>query len=253
MAERLAGKVAIITGGAGGIGEACVRTFVREGASVALLDLPGRRADGEAIAAEIGDKAIFVACDVTSAEDCAAAVARSRESLGAPDILVNNAGISITGGLEEISEPDWDKTFAVNVKSIFLVGREVIPLMRQAGGGTIINVASESAFIGIPMHPAYCASKAAVVHLTRCLAVRHAPDRIRVNALCPGTIDTPLYRGFLAQQADPDAIHRKVVDMHPLGLGSVDDIALAATYLASNESGYVTGAPMLVDGGSTAQ
>ena len=253
MARRLDGKVAIVTGAVGGIGAACARHFVREGAAVALFDLPYRQAEGEALAAELGHDAIFLACDVTVAEACQKAVSATRAHFGAIQVLINNAGISITGGLEEISEEDWEKTFAVNVKSVFLVGREVIPVMRDGGGGSIVNVASELAFIGIPMHPAYCASKAAVVHLARCLAVRHAADRIRVNALCPGTIDTPLYRGFLSQQIDPDAIYRKVVNMHPLGLGSVDDIALAAVYLASDESRYVTGAPMLVDGGSTAQ
>jgi NAD(P)-dependent dehydrogenase (short-subunit alcohol dehydrogenase family) len=125
-------------------------------------------------------------------------------------------------------------------------------MMRGAGGGSIINVASESAFIGFAMHPAYCASKAAVVHLSRSMAAGLARDRIRVNALCPGTIDTSLYRNFLAQQPDPAAVNAMVEAMHPLGIGTPDDVAHAAVYLASDESRYATGAPMLVDGGAVA-
>lgn len=250
--RRLENKFAIVTGAAGGIGAAIVRTFAQEGARVALLDLPAKRAQATIIAGEIGEAAHFFPCDVVKAKSCKTAVSEAIAWFGPPDILVNNAGISITGGLEDISEADWDMTFAVNVKSVLLVGREVLPQLRAAGGGSIINIASESAFMGLPMHPAYCASKAAVVHLTRCLAVRHAPDGIRINALCPGTIDTPLYRNFLAQQSDPESIHDEVVKLHPLGLGTSEDIARAAVYLASDDAGYVTGAPMMVDGGATA-
>jgi NAD(P)-dependent dehydrogenase (short-subunit alcohol dehydrogenase family) len=246
MTGRLAQKVAIVTGGASGIGLAIVRAFLREGAMVAVFD-----ADAQALEAA-NDVPMRQVCDVTNAGAVNTAVAAVGRRFGPVTVLVNNAGISITGNVEEISEADWDRTFAVNVKSVYLCSRPVVPMMRAAGGGSIINVASESAFIGFAMHPAYCASKAAVVHLSRSMAAGHAKDRIRVNALCPGTIDTPLYRNFLAQQADPKAVNAMVAGMHPLGIGTPEDIAHAAVYLASDESRYMTGAPMIVDGGAVA-
>ena len=252
MTGRLSGKVALITGASRGIGAACAALFAREGAKVAILDLPQTADEGTRLAKKIGD-ARFVACDVTSATECAHAVAEAGEALGPINVLVNNAGIAIEGGLEDLSETNWDRIFAVNVKSIFLIGRHVLPMMRQAGGGSIVNIASESAFIGFPMHPAYCASKAAVVQLSRSLAVRHAAQNIRVNALCPGTINTRLYRDFIDGLEDKDAVERAVIDMHPLGIGEPEDIANAALFLASDESRYMTGAPMLVDGGAVAK
>ena len=268
MAGRLNGHVAIVTGAARGIGATCAELFVREGAKVALWDTNEVR--GEALAhtlnASLGaaglgtgsldtgthPTVIFSRCDVVNSADITAATEHVVSTLGAPTVLLNNAGIAIVGDVEQISEAEWDRQFAVNVKSIYLVSRQIIPHMRQAGGGSIINMASESAFVGFPMHPAYCASKAAVVHLTRCMAVRYASEHIRVNALCPGTIDTEMYQGFLAQQSDPEAVNAEIKRMHPLGIGQPEDIGWAAVYLASNESRYTTGAPMLVDGGSTA-
>ena len=248
MTLRLANKIAIVTGAARGIGAAIVKAFAAAGAKVTAIDLPSK---SNLIAAN--SNVFFVGCDVSDANDVDTAVEKSTRQMGLPNILVNNAGVSIPGGLEEMTEAEWDRTFAVNVKSIHLMGRRIIPLMRKNGGGSIINMASESAFIGFPMHPAYCSSKAAIVHLSRSMAVRYAADKIRVNALCPGTIDTEFYRDFIAKQDNPEATHKMVLAMHPLGLGQPEDIAMAAIYLASDESRYVTGAPMLVDGGATAQ
>ena len=252
MAERLKDKVAIITGAARGIGATCAEIFAQEGAAVALFDINEIR--GLVLADRIAaddKKAIFCRCDVTQATDIDQAVERVTSELGLPNVLFNNAGIAVVGGVEELTEAEWDHQYAVNVKSIFMVSRRVIPLMRQAGGGSIINMGSESAFVGFPMHPAYCSSKAAVVHLSRSMAVRYASENIRVNSLCPGTIDTELYQEFLEAQEDPEAVDQEIKDRHPLGIGDPEDIAWAAVYMASDESRYMTGTPMLVDGGMT--
>lgn len=253
MADRLKGKVAIITGAARGIGARCVELFAQEGAAVALLDT--NAALGTALADQVaasGARTVFCRCDITKADEIDAAISHVVATLGSPNVLFNNAGIVVVGGIEELTEAEWDRQFTVNVKGIYLVSRRVVPLMRTAGGGSIINMGSESAFVGFPMHPAYCASKAAVVHLTRSMAVRYASEGIRVNSLCPGTIDTEMYQDFLGQQSDPAAVNAEIVRLHPLGIGRVDDIAWAAVYMASDESRYMTGTPLLIDGGITA-
>ena len=250
MANRLNKKVAIITGGARGIGAKSAEFFAQEGASVAIWDVNAERANEVVKQIESnGGRSIICRCDVTKSHEIEKAVEKTVSHLGLPHILFNNAGIAVVGELEEISPEDWDRQYAVNVKSIYLVSRAVIPVMRQVGGGSIINMGSESAYVGFPMHPAYTSSKAAVVHLTRSMAVRYARDNIRVNSLCPGTINTELFTEFLAQQPDPEAVKTEIRDMHPLGIGEPEDIAWAAVYLASDESKYMTGAPMLIEGG----
>jgi NAD(P)-dependent dehydrogenase (short-subunit alcohol dehydrogenase family) len=251
---RLQDKVCIITGGARGIGGTTSRIFGREGATVAIFDL--RDELGEQTAGEIqdaGGKARYFRCDVTKIDEVEAGVRAVKKAFGTVNVLFNNAGTAIEGPVDRLSEEDWDKTFAINVKSMFLCSKFVVPIMREAGGGSIINQASESGIVGFPMHPAYCASKGAVINLTKSMALGHAADKIRVNCICPGTIPTPLYHEFNASLPNREEVEAMLEREHPLGLGTEEDIAYAALYLASDESKYMTGAPLIIDGGYTAK
>jgi NAD(P)-dependent dehydrogenase (short-subunit alcohol dehydrogenase family) len=253
MPNRLQNKVCIITGAARGIGAQSARLFASEGAKVIVSDL--REEQGEQVAADIraaGGHAEFVRCDVTRETDAKILCHQTINAFGTINVLFNNAGTVVAGKLEELTEADWDKNFNVNVKSMFFCSKYAIPIMRRDGGGSIINMGSESGLIGFPMHPAYCASKAAVLNLTRSMATGHAADKIRVNCLCPGTIPTPLYHEFIDSLPNKDEVVAELKRTHPLGLGTEMDIANAALFLASDESRYMTGAPLVVDGGFTA-
>lgn len=252
--RRLEGKACLITGGARGIGAATARLFAREGARVAILDVKDDL--GGAVASEIeseGGSGLYWRCDVTRSAAVTVAVQSVVDAFGTIDVLFNNAGTAIEGNVERLSEEDWDRTFAINVKSMFLCSKYVVPVMRKGGGGSIINMASESGLIGFPMHPAYCASKGAVINLTRSMALGHAKDKIRVNCICPGTIPTPLYHEFTSALPNKSEVEAMLKAEHPLGLGTEDDVAYAALYLASDESRYMTGAPLIIDGGYTAK
>jgi NAD(P)-dependent dehydrogenase (short-subunit alcohol dehydrogenase family) len=251
---RLQGKRCIISGASRGIGATSARLFAREGASVVLFDLKDDL--GAQVVADIvnaGGEALYQNCDVTSLAKVSAAVEAAVQFLGGIDVLFNNAGTCLEGGVEKLSEEDWDRTFAINVKSMFLCSKFVVPVMRQNGGGSIINMGSESGLIGFPMHPAYCASKGAVLNLTRSMALGHAKDNIRVNCICPGTIPTPLYQEFVSSLPNRAEVEASLKKEHPLGLGTEEDVAYAALYLASDESRYMTGSPLIIDGGYTAK
>jgi NAD(P)-dependent dehydrogenase (short-subunit alcohol dehydrogenase family) len=244
----------LITGAARGIGATTARLFAREGASVVLFDVKDEL--GEAVVADIvraGGKALYLSCDVTQLSKVSSAVEQAVQFLGGMDVLFNNAGTCLEGDVEKFSESDWDRTFAINVKSMFLCSKFAVPVMRGNGGGSIINMGSESGLIGFPMHPAYCASKGAVLNLTRSMALGHAKDKIRVNCICPGTIPTPLYHEFTASLPNKAEVEASLKKEHPLGLGTEEDIAYAALYLASDESRYMTGAAFVIDGGYTAK
>jgi NAD(P)-dependent dehydrogenase (short-subunit alcohol dehydrogenase family) len=245
--SRLAGKVAIVTGAASGIGAAAVRAFAAEGAAVMALDVDAER--GPAVAAEV-EGAAFRRCDVSVDEDVAGMVAETAERFGRPDLLFNNAGVMPGGTLLDQSLADWERVMAVNLRGVFLCSRHVVAAMR-GGPGSIVNTASPTALLGYPGLVAYSASKGGVLALTRALAVELAPA-IRVNAVVPGTTRTGILEGYLDTVADRDAALAEFERQHPLGrIAAPEDVAAAAVYLASDDSAFVTGSTLTVDGGLT--
>ncbi|HKM85134.1 MAG TPA: SDR family oxidoreductase [Terriglobales bacterium] len=251
---QLAGKVALITGGASGIGRATALLFAREGAAIVLADL---NADaGHRVAAQItqsGGRAFFEQMDVTQAADCKRLVERAIREFGRIDILFNNAGVIRRATVLELSEDDWDRVMTVNVKSIYLLSREVIPHMQKAGGGTIVNTASGWGLAGGAKAAVYCASKGAVVLLTKAMAIDHGPQNIRVNCICPGDTDTGMLREEAQQLGEDHSRFLAESAKRPLGrVGTPEEIAQAVLYLASGASSFVTGTALVVDGGGLA-
>lgn len=250
----LTGTRALIAGGASGIGRATALLFAREGAAISVVDLDevGGRAVGKEIDHE-GSRAIFVPCDVTQAGDCQRAVEQTVRDLGGLDVLVNSAGIIRRANVLETTEAEWDQVMAVNVKSVFLLSKYAIPVMAEAGGGVIINVASGWGLVGGPRAAAYCASKGAVVQLTKSMALDHGRQNIRVNCICPGDTDTPMLRDEARQLGEPMERFLAEAAERPLGrIGRPEDIAEAALYLASDASSFITGTALVVDGGGIA-
>ncbi|MGB3904685.1 MAG: glucose 1-dehydrogenase [Anaerolineae bacterium] len=250
----LTGTRALIEGGASGIGRATALLFAREGAAISVVDLDevGGRAVGKEIDHE-GSRAIFVPCDVTQAGDCQRAVEQTVRDLGGLDVLVNSAGIMRRANVLETTEAEWDQVMAVNVKSVFLLSKYAIPVMAEAGGGVIINVASGWGLVGGPRAAAYCASKGAVVQLTKSMALDHGRQNIRVNCICPGDTDTPMLRDEARQLGEPMERFLAEAAERPLGrIGRPEDIAEAALYLASDASSFITGTALVVDGGGIA-
>jgi NAD(P)-dependent dehydrogenase (short-subunit alcohol dehydrogenase family) len=247
----LDGKVALITGAASGIGAATARLFAGEGAAVGLFDRD--ETGGRAIARAIedgGGRALFVHGDVTLDTDCRRAVDETVARLGRLDVLINNAGIIRRASIVDTSEEDYDGVMGVNVKGVFLMSRRAVPIMTRAGGGVIINTASNWGLVGGARAAVYCASKGAVVLLTRAMAIDHGPANIRVNCLCPGDTDTPMLRSEAQMLGEP--LDRFLAESAGVPLRRVarpEDIARAALYLASDAASFVTGAPLIVDGG----
>ena len=254
MPQRLLGKTALITGAASGIGRATALLFAREGATVAIADT--NEEAGNHAAAEItanGGRALFERADVSSATDCKRVVDQTIREFGRIDILFNNAGIIRRATVLELSEEEWDRVIDVNVKSMYLTCREVIPHMLKSDGGSIINMASGWGLAGGPRAASYCASKGAVVLMTKALAVDHGRQNIRVNCLCPGDTNTGMLRSEARQLGVPETEFLADSGRRPLGrMGTPEDIARAALYLASDASSFVTGAALVVDGGGLA-
>ncbi len=247
---RLAGKACLVTGAGSGIGRATAVRFASEGARVAASDV--RTEAAEATAREIGDAAMPVRIDVTSSASVAAGIDSVCAAFGGLDVIVNNAGVTIVGAAHELSEDEWDRELATNLKSVYLVSKAVWPRLLARGGGAIVNTASIAGLWAIPADAAYCASKAGVIMLTKCMALDGAKAGIRVNCVCPGYTQTPMIEGYFQDQPDPDEARRLAERLHPLGrLGRPEDIADAIVYLASDEAAWVTGTALVVDGGLT--
>jgi NAD(P)-dependent dehydrogenase (short-subunit alcohol dehydrogenase family) len=250
----LAGKVAVVTGGASGIGRATAALFAREGAAVVILDLDQAR--GQEACDDItagGGRATFLHADVTSSLACAEVVGSVERDLGALHVLFNNAGIIRRASVTELSEEDWDRVMTVNVKSIFLMCKHAVPLLARSGGGSIINTASGWGLAAGPKAAAYCASKGAVVLLTKAMAIDHGPQNIRVNCICPGDTDTPMLRQEARELGESSDAFLRAAALRPLRrVGQPQEIGQAALYLASDASSFVTGTALVVDGGGLA-
>ena len=251
MSERLAGKVAVVTGGRGGIGRAICDRFSREGATVFAADLS---AGGSMDNVNDVPAGAFVKLDVTSENSVQDAMAVIEKADGRLDVLVNAAGIEIEKTIEETSLEDWNRIFAINVTGTFLTSKHSLPLLRQSASASIINFGSYDGFIADPSLAAYCATKGAVHALTRAMACDHGPEGIRVNAICPGYIDTPMLQSFFQDTGDIESLQQAVRDVHPLKTyGTPDDIANLVLWLASDEARYASGQLWVLDGGLSAQ
>ena len=245
------GRVAVVTGGARGIGAATAAALAGAGARVVIADV--EREAGRATARDL--RCEFVEADVSRAPDVDALMRAAAERLGGLDVLVNNAGIVLARSTLDTSEEEWDRVLAVNLKGAWLCARAAAPLMARRGGGSIVNVASNAGLVGFPNAAAYCASKGGLVHLTRAMALDLAPLGIRVNAVCPGHTRTPMAESFVAAQADPEAFLADFVGrQHPLGrMAEPEEIARSIRFLASDDASFVTGAVLPTDGGYTAR
>jgi len=248
--RRFADRVAVITGGTRGIGHAVARHLADAGARVVAV---GRDPDRGAAAAAAIPGARFVAGDVRLATHCEHAVAETLGAFGRLDVLVNNAGVIYRNRtVDRLTEAEWDETFDVNVKGAFLMTRAALPALRAARG-TVVNVASYAGLVGFAGAAAYAASKAALINFTRSLALDHAGEGIRVNAVCPGSVDTDMIHAAWAAFPDPAVARKAWEEKHPLGrIATADEIAAAILFLASDEAGFITGAVLPVDGGITA-
>ena len=250
----LSGQVALITGTGSGVGRATAALFAKEGAKVVVVDL--NQTAGEKTVAQInidGGTALFQQADVAKSADAQRMVQQTIDTYGRLDILHNNAGVVAVKFLEDMSEEEWDWLMGVNLKAIFLAIKYAVPHMKALGSGCIINTGSTSSFEGQYMTPAYCASKGGVVQLSKTLALDYAQYKIRVNAVCPGTVDTPLVRHHLENSTDPvraEAIEKQLIPLKRFL--QPEEIAHAALYLASDQASGVTGSALVIDGGTLA-
>ncbi len=253
---RFKGKRVIVTGGGSGIGRATAEAFLKEGARVSIFDISDK--GGKKVVAELKkmghDPLLFVG-DVSKASDVKRMVRGAASKMGGVDVLFNNAGILVEGSVEKVSEKDWDRIMDVNVKGVFLMSKEVVPIMLKQKKGVIVNNASCSGLVGDRNAIAYNTSKGAVVLLTKCLALDYALKNIRANCVCPGEIETPMFHQEARSRNMPlDEYRKELCEYHPIGrLGIPKEVANAVLFLASDEASFITGAAFSVDGGYTCQ
>jgi NAD(P)-dependent dehydrogenase (short-subunit alcohol dehydrogenase family) len=245
-------KVVIVTGAAVGIGRATAIAFAEKDARVVVTDIEVEK--GKQTSSLIGGDAFFIEINVANSESVKNMVKEVTKRFGRIDILVNNAGIYYQGDIIETTEEEWDKVIAVNLKGVYLCSHYVIPVMLRGNGGVVVNVASEAGLVGIAGQVAYNASKAGVISLTKSMAVDFGRQGVRVNAVCPGTTETPMVKNALKKSKDPEKERRKLEEYRPLNrLGRPEEIAAAILAMASDHLGYATGSVLSIDGGYTAQ
>jgi NAD(P)-dependent dehydrogenase (short-subunit alcohol dehydrogenase family) len=239
-------KTVLITGGAKGIGGACSRIFYRENANVVILDTDPL---GQVLATELGERALFIQCDVSREAQVKQAVEQVAQTFGGVDVLVNNAGIQRYSTVTDTSEEEWDSVMNVNLKSAFLCAKHAIPLMQKQGSGVVVNVSSVQAFISQQTVAPYVTSKTALLGLTRSIAVDYGPQ-IRCVAVCPGTIDTPMLRSAFELSPDPEAVYQECVDMHLVKrICTPEEVAELILFLAGENGRFFTGQAVRIDGG----
>jgi NAD(P)-dependent dehydrogenase (short-subunit alcohol dehydrogenase family) len=253
MCVKLAGLVAIVTGAGSGIGRAIAQAFAQEQAKVVIVDW--NREGGERAAREIqqsGGHASYRCVDVSKSHEVEALMERVAREYGRLDVLVNNAAVQFLAQLVETREEDWDRLHGVNLKGVFLCCKSAIPRMIASGGGAIINIASVLGFVGDPDLAAYCAAKGGVIALTKAAALGYGPKGVRINCICPGDVDTPLFQEYIGKDSDPERLRTEIFSKYALRrVARPEDIARAAVFLASGDSSFITGSTMVVDGGLT--